>query len=333
MSQELARRAENAGQVALSGADVLRAWLDGRSQLTRQGYICDLGKFAAWVGAETAEAAVSWLLSLQPGEANRQVLSFVAQMKDGTLLNDRGETFSSAAINRRLAALRSMTKLARLLGLIDWHLEVENLKQEDTRNNSGPDLADVRLLQRAAIARGRGKAARRARAVLALLHDLVLRRGSVCRLDLADVELGPDGRPVALMVLEKGKRERRRLVLAEPTAQALLDWIQVRGDHEGALLHRLDGHRVDGKTRMSGETVRLILAKLGKCAGLKVRPHGLRHSGITTLMDSGVRPTDVQQLSGHASLDMLMRYYDRRRRRQVAGEVSAKLADLRTQDG
>jgi integrase/recombinase XerC len=313
---------------SLSGSDVVQSWLDGRSEGTKQGYLCDLKWFALWAGANSPAAAVEWLVALGHGEANRQVRAFLGEMKDGRLLNRDGTRFSSAAINRRIAALRSMTKVARMIGVINWQLEVEVLRVEAKKDNRGPDLVDVRMMQRAANRKGPGKEARLVRAILALLHDLVLRRNSLRMLDLVDVELAPDGRPVAIRVVAKGKREKVRMSLPPSTARAIAEWLAVRGGHDGPLLHGFDRYRRPG-TRLSGERIRQIVSQLGYAAGIRrpVRPHGLRHSGITTAMDVGVKPADVQQLSGHASLDMVMRYYDRRR--EVAGEVAAKLAALR----
>ena len=45
---------------------------------------------------------------------------------------------AAATTNRRLAALRSVVKLARVLGLIGWTLEVTGLRAEVLKDTRGP---------------------------------------------------------------------------------------------------------------------------------------------------------------------------------------------------
>ena len=66
-----------------------------------------------------------------------------------------------------------------------------------------------------------------------------------------------------------------------------------------------------------------MVRRLSKEAGLnrEARPHGLRHQGITRLLDlvnGDVRK--VQRFSRHAKIETVMRYDD-------AGELAKRLAD------
>jgi integrase/recombinase XerC len=163
--------------------------------------------------------------------------------------------------------------------------------------------------------------------VLALLFDLGLRRAERCGIDRAVVEPGPAG-PAAVWIRGKGRAERERLTLPGPTARALAAWIEARGDRPGPLVHRLDG--VGGEPgRLSGESVRRIVRRLGEAAGLSrpIRPHGLRHSAATSALDAGRDVRDVRKFTRHRSLEMVLRYDDRRR--DVAGEIARGLADRR----
>ena len=149
---------------------------------------------------------------MKPGDANRIVLAYRADMVEAGL--------SSSTINRRLAALRSMVKVGRLIGAVTWSLDVENVKSEAKGDMRGPGLADLQLMTRAAAAMGDRKPARRDRAVLAILFDLGLRRAELCGLDLADVEVSSDGLPTAVWIIGKGHREKQRLTLPEATGRA-----------------------------------------------------------------------------------------------------------------
>jgi integrase/recombinase XerC len=314
-------------------ADVLESWLAARNPNTVQGYRRDLAGFARWLGAPTPEAAIELFLSSGQAAANRIALAWKSN------LVERG--LASATIARRLAALRSMVKVARLIGRVSWSLDVEVPRIEPRRDMRGPDLVDVRLVWRAAAA-GDGPKERRDRCVLALLFDLGLRRAELCGIDLADVEPGPAG-PVAVWIRGKGRSEKERLTLPGPTARALADWIELRGDRHGPLVHRLDrsirraeplGASTEPSTeeiltRMSGESVRRIARRLGQAAGLArpLRPHGLRHSAATSALDSGRDVRQVRKFTRHRSLEMVLRYDDARR--DVAGEIAKDLAGRR----
>ena len=158
-----------------------------------------------------------------------------------------------------------------------------------------------------------------------------MRRAELCNLDRADVEAGPDGRPAAIWIRGKGRTEKERMTLPDQTAAALVEWIEARGNESGPLFHRLDGPKPAPDVRLSGESVRRIVRRLGKSAGLPrdVRPHGLRHSAATSALDAGRDLRDVRRFTRHRSLEMVLRYDDMRR--DVAGEIARDLAGRRDQ--
>jgi integrase/recombinase XerC len=323
MSTEIIPRFRFPRALATTDEDVIESWLKGRNEKTRRGYLSDLAHFARWAKAPAAHMAVSAFLHMKPGEANRVALLYRAAMVDDGL--------SSATINRRLAALRSMVKVARMIGKVTWTLDVENIKSEKRRDMRGPDLADVRLMFRAAADMGDGKRARRDRAILAMSYDLDLRRNEVCMLDLADVETNANGLPIAVRIIGKGHREKQRLTVPPATAQALSGWLEARGAEPGPLFQRCDGHEVDPDLRLSGESIRLVVARIAKAAGLKytVRPHGLRHAATTDALEAGKSVQDVKKFGRWATLEMVIRYDDSRH--DTAGEI-ANLVSKRRHD-
>jgi len=282
-------------------------------------------------GAFSTAAAIETLLSNGQAAANLMVMNYVAA------LVERG--LAGATIARRLAALRSMVKIARKIGRTNWSLDVEGPRVEARRDMRGPDLLDVRLLWRAAIGAGTDPRARRDRAILACLFDRGLRRAELCYLDRSDIEAGPggtqsagSGRPVAIWIRGKGRTEKERMTLPDQTAAALVEWIEARGDEPGPFFDRLDGPKPAPDVRLSGESVRRIVRLLGKSAGLPrdVRPHGLRHSAAKSALDAGRDLRDVRRFTRHRSLEMVLRYDDMRR--DVAGEIARDLAGRRDQE-
>ena len=255
---------------ATPAARLLRAFLAGRAPSTLKGYAADLRDFTRFLGADSPDAAAALLLSRGAGGGNETGLLYRAHLQERQL--------APSTINRRLAALRSLVKLARTLGLVSWSLEVEGLRSEAYRDTRGPGTDGYRKL----LAQLDGRAdprSTRDRACVRLLYDLGLRRVEVCRLDQSDYDpTGP-----ALLVLGKGRREKQRLSLPPTTAAAIATWLAVRPTTDSpALFVRVDR---PGGGRLDGSTLYRIVRGLGEKAGIRARCHGLRHSSITRVLD------------------------------------------------
>jgi integrase/recombinase XerC len=290
---------------------VLEARTAGRNARTLTAYSGDLAAFAAWSGAPDAPSTLRALLAHGHGEANGAALLYRAAMTDAGL--------APATINRRLAALRSVVKLARQLGVIAWALDVSGVKAERRRDVRGPDVAGFRRLLDVLAGRDNEKA-RRDRAILRLLYDVALRRSELVGLDLADVDL----EAAELRVIRKGKRERQALTLPPETVAALRDWIAARGAEPGPLFRNAD-RAGKGSGRLTAGGVHGIVGALGRAAGLTVRPHGLRHAAITAALDAtGGDVRRVQRFAGHASPTTTMQYDDARA--DLAGSVARLVA-------
>lgn len=292
------------------GERLVHAYLSGRNERTLRAYRQDLKDFAAFMGIDSLDLAAEALLSLPPGEANELVLTY------RTHLRDRG--LSPATVNRRLAALRSLVKLARLLGIVTWSLEVEAVESETYRDTRGPGVEGVRRLFALTDARVDAKA-KRDKAIIRLLFDLGLRRGEVVSLDVEDVDLEAG----TVAVLGKGRTGRTLLTLPEPTKAALRSWLEARGAEPGPLFVNFD--RARKGSRLTGTSIYRLVRDLGLEAGLKVRPHGLRHAAITRALDltnGDVRA--VQRFSRHRDVRIVNRYDDNRR--DLAGDVARLVA-------
>jgi integrase/recombinase XerC len=240
---------------------LLALFLAGRSPKTLVAYRCDLKHFRAFIGALTPEDAVRQLLGSGQGEGHALVLRYRAALIESGL--------SPATINRRLAALRSLVKLARLLGFVPWTLDIPGVEASPYCDTRGPGKEGFRGLLATLEGREDPKAYRD-RAIIRLLFDLALRREEVVRLDLKDL----DSLCGRVAVLGKKRTQKEWLSLPEPTQRALSDWCKVRGDTSGPLFVSLD--RRDPGKRLTGRSVHRIVRALGTRAGLGVvRPHGL----------------------------------------------------------
>jgi len=285
-------------------------FLAGRTPRTLRAYRDDLEDYRAFVSAPTLDAAAAYLLGSGHGAANAAALAYRAHLL--------GRGLAPATVNRHLAALRSLVKLARTLGAVPWTLDVPAVRSESYRDTRGPGVAGVRSLLDALAARQDAKGVRD-RVILRLLYDLALRRAEVAALDVADVDLA--GRTVA--VLGKGRRERETRTLPDVTRAAVEAWLRVRGTQPGPLLTNRD--RAGKGERLTGTSIFRIVRKLGAQVGLAVRPHGLRHAAITTALDlTGGDVRKVQRFSRHADVRVLQRYDDNRE--DLSGEVARQVA-------
>jgi integrase/recombinase XerC len=287
--------------------DILEAWLAGRNPRTLRAYAFDVSDFARFLEAPSPGAAAQALLSAEPGFANLLALRYAAD------LTDRG--LASATIARRLAALRSLVRLARSLGLISWSLDVPGPKVRAYRDVFGPGLEGWRAIHREGQQRSSDRDKRNL-ALIRLLHDRALRRGEAVAMNLADVDLAfePWGR---IAIIGKGKTEPEWLSLNRRTRDALRDWIAARGPEPGPLFVRLDRAAGDGELApLTGDSVNRMVRRLSRRAGLtrEARAHGLRHQGITRALDkTGGNVRKVRTFSRHAKVETVMIYDDARK--------------------
>lgn len=291
-------------------SSVVETFLSGRTPRTLEAYGQDLQDFARHLGAKSSEEAVNRLLANGKGAANAGAHTYRGD------LVARG--LAPSTVNRRLAALRSLVKLARLFNLVDFTLDVESVKSKPYRDTKGPGRIGVRLLLNE-LERRQDAKAKRDRSLVRLLYDLGLRRGEAVALDLEDVDL----KAGTVSILGKGRTEKETLTLPDPTKSALESWLSVRGDKEGPLFVNFD--RAGKGTRLTGRSVARILEDLGESVGLKVRPHGLRHAAITEALDrtnGNVRA--VQRFSRHRDARVLGLYDDNRQ--DLGGEVARLVA-------
>lgn len=221
------------------------------------------------------------------------------------------EKYSAATANKMLSALRGVLKAAWRLGLMDAD---DYTRAADIKSVSGSTLPAGRALTAGEIAAlleacasDPTPAGARDAALIALLRAGGLRRAEICALDLDDYT------PADGQLIIKGKRNKERTAyVTNGAADALADWLTVRGTEPGPLFCPVNkGGRVILR-RMFPEAVFNMLQKRGEQAGVKdLSPHDLRRTFVSDLLDAGADISTVQRLAGHASVNTTARY-DRR---------------------
>lgn len=298
-----------AGVPALASS-LVEAFLAGRSPRTLAAYRADLDDFRLWLNAPTLDTAAAALLVGQ-GDGNAIAMAYRASLLERNL--------APATVNRRLAALRSLVKVARLIGRVTWALDVESVKGAKYRDTRGPGTPGVRQML-GLLATRRDAKGLRDTALVRLLYDVALRRAEVVALELGDVDLTAG----TVRVLGKGRREPETLTLPAPTKAALAAWLQVRGLEPGAFFTNNDPAKKGHRLTASG--LYRIVRTLGARAGFTTRPHGLRHAGITEALErTGGNLRAAARFSRHRDWRTLAIYDDNRE--DVAGKVAELVAE------
>lgn len=124
---------------------------------------------------------------------------------------------------------------------------------------------------------------------------LGLRVSELCKLDVQDLDLA-----ARTAMVRAGKGDKDRCVPVPARLVALLEEWQGRGKKRaaGPVFASPRGGR------LASRTVQLRLAALGKRAGLprRLKPHTLRHTFATRLLERGASIREVQELLGHSSV-------------------------------
>ena len=265
--------------------------MSGASARTNAEYRNDLINIGSLIG-KSLNGIVELLLSSREA-------AFVTVGKVKQLMVTAG--LSPNTINRRLATIRGLLRVARELSIIDWMVEIKNLKAIKVRNTSGPGVERIQ----SAISEPVNAQSARDNAIIILMSTLGLRVAEVSALDLADFS----GNKIS--VRRKGHLQTVSMSVPVQSAQAIQSWLSFRGYEVGPLFTSFDrAGKGDGRltTRSIG---RITQAKVG------CNPHGLRHTAITTAIelanDNGVEFTECRQFSGHSQIDTLLVYRDQTR--------------------
>lgn len=296
--------------IEVSPRSVVSSFLQ-RSANTARAYLSDLKDFTKFLGLETPEQAAAFLFAQEQGRANAIAISYFDHLKE--------QKKSASTINRRLACLKALVARAQLVGLVPFDLKIPKITAQPYRDTRGPGK-DGFLKMLAVLQNRTDIKAVRDRAILRLLFDLALRRNEVVQLNVEHIDLIAG----ALSIHGKGKLHRQSMTLASPTKTALSEWLKIRGEEPGALFRGFDPGQL--AERLTGQGLYVIIRDIGKKAGLKVRPHGLRHAAITHALEAtngNVRK--VQKFSRHADVKTLCLYDDARH--DVAGEISSLISD------
>jgi integrase/recombinase XerC len=317
---------------------ILDAWRAGKSPHTMRSYGQDLATFARFLSHEldaplTVEAALEQLFRQDSASAHTAVLAFRASLLDANL--------APASINRALATLRSISKLARMLGMVSggWYLEVPGVKGERRRDTRGPAVDDIKRMLAATA--GDTETGTRDAAIVTTLYCLGLRVSELCGLRLEETDLAR----ATTWIRGKARRERELVPLPPAVVDALRRYLRHRGaSGQGPLfvsrprLRRqaglFDDRDAHAPRRLHPRSVLRIVDTLGRRVGARVWCHALRHTAVTEAIvrgqQAGLGLDQIRAFSRHRTLATMLVYRDEHDRagiqRQLADVVAGTLA-------
>jgi|LSQX01.1.fsa_nt_gb integrase len=268
----------------------------GRYQMARK-----LDKVAALLGGEGA----TW----QTFPWGELTAAHVA-----ALVTRLAQDYRPAYVNTILAAVRGVAEQAHDLGQMEaaTYRLIRKVKPV-AGGNTQPRGRYIPQGELAAMMgeclRDPSPAGRRDAAILACGYPGGLRRAEIASLQRED--LADNGETITLQVHGKG-RKSRAVYLDNGGADALRDWLTVRGDEPGPLFWagRRGGHLTRGQG-ITGQSIYDMLKRRAEAAGIReLGTHDLRRTTASDLLDIADAVT-VAGVLGHTSTNTTAKY-DRR---------------------
>jgi site-specific recombinase XerD len=260
--------------------------------------------------------------------------------------------YKPATANKILSALRRTLKQAWLLGQMtaeEYSRAIELKPVTGETRPAGRELSPDEILALLNTCQDdHTPAGIRDAAIIGIMYAAGLRRDEVVRLSVSDLD------PATGMLIIHGRRNKQRTAyITNGAADALNDWIAIRGSQAGALFVEVNkGGKVlieresmivkpfkkiggvDVPNKKAGQTIYRggaltsqavynMLYKRAEQAGIKnFSPYDLRRTFISHLLDKGADIATVSKMAGHANIQTTARY-DRR-----PEEAKKKAAEL-----
>ena len=223
------------------------------------------------------------------------------------------EGYKPATVNKFLSALRSVLKASWQLGLMtieDYQRAADLKSVKGTTLPTGRELSSGEILAlMSACEHDLTPAGVKDAAIIGMMYSAGLRRDEVINLTLASYDL-KNGK---LVIQGKGAKERTAY-LTNGAADALADWLNLRGSAAGPLFLAINkGGNLDLEAKqLTPQAIYNMLARRAFQAGVaKFSPHDLRRTFVSDLLEAGADIATVAKMAGHASVNTTARY-DRR---------------------
>lgn len=292
-------------------------FLDRYDGNTLAAYKQDLDAYARWAKEESTDVALCDLFKLKAPAAEEKVEAYKKKMA-GTKIH---------TLRRRLSTLRNFSSYLHSKGVVAWTLVVSSRvkrseKQKEKaapKNMSGPpEEAVLGLLK--TLAACDTLEATRDHAIISLHYYSCLRPTELLRLNIKDISF----RSSRIIIRGKGRETTEEVDITSGTAASIKNWLSRRpGPNSGPVFIRLDraAEKMAQKTgfwpqeALTRTGLFLKLRAYGKQIGFPLRPHGLRHTAITSALQKATKAripyTDVQEFARHKNFSTTAGYVNK----------------------
>lgn len=269
--------AENAAP--LSVEELLQGFF-ARKRNTNRAYTADLATFreflqSAGMPVATDADAAKYLLCGGRGRARVWMARYVEWL--GTKYD------ASWTVHRKVSSLRSLLRFANDADMIEWSVKVALPPPTPVRDTRGPERGVVESVMEHCRKRGDAKGLRDL-AMVSCMAFGAYRASEVLSLDVGHLDLGAE----EVAILAKARSGRVRVAIPKRAAEAIIEWLAVRGEGDGPLFPAMKGGG-----RMSRMGLYSVCHELGQAVGYRKslpgraarrpggHPHAFRHFAAT----------------------------------------------------
>jgi integrase/recombinase XerD len=285
-------------QVQQHQTDPVSLYLDSLAPTGRRSVKSLLRSSAAIIGFEGLLEEMPWNL------IEYQHLALIR-----TNLNQQGKAANT--INLALSAVRGVMKACFNLKLInaDQLLPLNHNHIKPLRGQRLPSGRSLNKSERTQLygrcSQDKTRAGKRDHAVIALMLATGIRRSEVTAISIDDYEAR-----TGVLTIQAGKgNKQRRVHLNTKSRQTLRQWLMARGIMPGSLFNPITKTGTILNKALSSQTIYDIIKQRSEQAGIdRVRPHDLRRTFVTQLLDAGVDINTTRQLVGHTDIQTTARY-------------------------
>lgn len=212
-------------------------------------------------------------------------------------------------INFTVSALRGVAKAC-------FHLKLVSAEQLLTINSIKPVRGQRLISGRSLVSKESQKLLRvckqdksaigkRDHALLSLMLATGLRRAEITDLNVTDFN-GKNG----LLTVQSGKgNKQRQIYLNLDCRQSIRQWRQARGNTDGKLFNPISKSGNIVNKALTGQSIYNIVQQRATVAQIgELRPHDLRRTFVTRLLEAGVDLNTTRQLAGHSDIKTTARY-------------------------
>lgn len=224
--------------------------------------------------------------------------------------NLKAKGTAPSTMNLYLASVKGVLREAWSLGMMGRlaYEKIENIKSlryERRPTGRSLTLRECRkLLNSCNDGTLKGK---RDKAIFAVMMGCGLRRSEVVGLNLLDW----DNKEKSFTFIGKGNKERT-VYLPTDLLTAIEDWLEARGNQEGAFFPRMrSGHGKDDlifSHMISGSIYRILDKRCQEIGLAGIRPHDLRRTFATRMLENRCDLFLLQAAMGHSNVSTTARY-------------------------